>query len=85
MVQVFTTFVLWNEFGVDGNPLQLKSGTFNLSGNKKEYRFVFNIGSSQIDDNAGVYVLARQFQGSDVYDRFPDNNRDNFKFSAGQC
>eukprot|EP00980_Cylindrotheca_fusiformis_P027292 scaffold19811_cov84-Cylindrotheca_fusiformis.AAC.2 len=79
MVQIFTTFTLWNEIGDDGSPVQLSNGEFFLSNNKKEYRFVFkNIGSDKIIDDGGVYVVARQFKGKAIYDRFPNNGELNF-------
>jgi hypothetical protein len=85
MVQIFTTFVLWNEIGDDGEPLQLTSGIFNLSENKKEYRFEFSVGSDEIIDGEGVYVVARQFNADDVYDRFPDQSADDLVFTPAQC
>jgi hypothetical protein len=85
MVQVFTTFVLWNEIGDDGEFTQLTGGIFQLSENRKEYRFEFSVGSDKINDDEGVYVVARQFNGAAVYDRFPDENADELVFTPSQC
>jgi len=84
VVQLFNTFVLWNEV-TNGSIVKLRNGEFDLSGNDKEYRFVFPTEFTPINEDEQIFALVRKFDGAEIFDRFPNPGQPSLFFTPAQC